>query len=86
LPFYIHRSFSWLVLIMLTFIAWKNHKNQKFLILRNAYIILAVELTSGVLLAYVDMPGIVQISHLVFATILFGMLWMTLLRAEKQIS
>jgi cytochrome c oxidase assembly protein subunit 15 len=86
MPFYIHRSFSWLVLILLTFIAWKNHKNHKFLILRNAYIILAVELASGVLLAYVDMPGIVQISHLVFATILFGMLWMTLLRAEKQIS
>ena len=86
LPFYIHRSFSWLVLILLTFIAWKNEKNQKFRIIRNMYIILAIELISGVLLAYIDMPGVLRISHLVFASILFGMLLMTLLRAEKQIS
>ena len=86
LPFYIHRSFSWLVLIMLTFMAWRNERKGKLWIIRIMYIILAIELTSGVLLAYANMPGLVQIAHLVFASLLFGLLWMSLLRSEKQIS
>ena len=86
LPFYIHRSFSWLVLIFLTFIAWRNEKKDKLWMIRIIYTILAIELFSGVLLAYADLPGFVQIAHLVFASILFGLLWMSLLRANKQIS
>lgn len=78
--FFIHRSFSWLVLILMTYIAWINEKKLKIWILRSAYIVLALELTGGVLLAYADMPGLVQTSHLVFAAILFGMLTMLLLR------
>lgn len=83
LPFYIHRSFSWLVLILLAFIAWKNEKSQHYLILRSSFVILVLELVSGVLLAYADMPGLVQTAHLVFATILFGNLWMATLRMKK---
>ena len=86
LPFYVHRSFSWLVLIFLTFIAWRNEKKDKLWMIRIIYIILAIELFSGVLLAYADLPGFVQIAHLVSASILFGLLWMSLLRANKQIS
>jgi cytochrome c oxidase assembly protein subunit 15 len=85
LPFYIHRSFSWLVLLLLVFIAWKNEQNKKYLILRTSFIVLALELISGVLLAYANMPGLVQTSHLIFATILFGVLWMATLRM-KQVS
>lgn len=80
LPFFIHRSFSWLVLAILTFIAWKNESSQKLRILRTCYIVLALELISGILLAYANMPGLVQTSHLVFATILLGTLGMTVLR------
>jgi len=83
MPFYIHRSFSWLVLIFLAFIAWKNEKGYKYPIIRTAFIVLSIELISGVLLAYANMPGLVQTSHLVFATILFGILWMTTLRMKK---
>lgn len=83
LPFYIHRSFSWLVLILLAFIAWKNEKSQHYLILRSSFVILVLELVSGVLLAYADMPGLVQTAHLVFATILFGNLWMATLRMKR---
>ncbi|MBU3659234.1 MAG: heme A synthase [Flavobacteriales bacterium] len=83
LPFYIHRSFSWLVLILLAFIAWKNEKTQHYLILRSSFVILVLELVSGVLLAYADMPGLVQTAHLVFATILFGNLWMATLRMKR---
>jgi hypothetical protein len=48
--------------------------------LRTAYLVLALELTGGVLLAYADMPGLVQTSHLVFAAILFGILMMLVFR------
>lgn len=82
--FLIHRSFSWLVLAILTFIAWKNERGQKLAILRTSYILLALELLSGILLAYANMPGLIQTSHLVFATILLGTLGMTVLRVRKS--
>ncbi|MEY4605182.1 MAG: hypothetical protein RIT43_2474 [Bacteroidota bacterium] len=78
--FYIHRSFSWLVLILMTYMVWRNEKESKIRMLRTAYLVLALELTGGVLLAYADMPGLVQTSHLVFAAILFGILMMLVFR------
>ena len=78
--FLIHRSFSWLVLILMTFMIWKNEKTSKLTIIRSAYVILALELISGILLAYANMPGLVQTSHLVFAAILFGVLTMLVFR------
>jgi cytochrome c oxidase assembly protein subunit 15 len=82
--FLIHRSFSWLVLVILTFIAWKNESGQKLSILRTSYIVLALELISGILLAYANMPGLVQTSHLIFATILLGTLGMAALRVRSS--
>ena len=86
MTFFIHRSFSWLVLAILTFIAWKNEAGDKVRILRTSYVILAIELLSGVLLAYANMPGLVQTSHLIFATILLGTLSMTVLRMKTKLS
>jgi heme a synthase len=84
LSFLIHRSFSWLVLIVIVFIAWKNEQLNKYMIIRTSFIILAIELISGVLLAYANMPGLVQTSHLIFATILLGTLSMTVLRMKTK--
>ena len=83
MPFYIHRSFSWLVLILLTIMAWQNERGEKLLAIRALYVVLALELLSGVLLAYADMPGLVQTSHLIFATILFGILTMGVIRGKS---
>ncbi len=83
MPFYIHRSFSWLVLVAMVYLTWKNEKGEKIKLIRLALLILVIELISGVLLAYADMPGLVQTSHLVFASILFGILWMGALRLKK---
>jgi cytochrome c oxidase assembly protein subunit 15 len=82
IEFLIHRSFSWLVLILMTYMVWQNEKGEKYWIIRSAYIVLALELLGGVLLAYADMPGLVQTSHLVFAAILFGMLNMMVYRLK----
>jgi hypothetical protein len=41
-------------------------------------------LISGVLLAYADMPGLVQTAHLLFATILFGQLLYLIFKLRVQ--
>ena len=82
MSFYIHRSFSWLVLVLIVLIAWKNEQLQKLNAIRAVFIVLCLELISGVLLAYIDMPGLVQTSHLIFATILFGILTMLVFRSR----
>ena len=79
LPFYIHRSFSWLVLIGMLALFYINEKKYRIKSLRYAFITLSLGLISGVLLAYADMPGLVQVCHLLFASVLFGqMLWIHL--------
>lgn len=83
LPFIIHRSFSWMVLILITLVAVVNEKHEKLPIIRWIFVLLAVELTSGVLLAYADMPGLVQTAHLVFAVTILGILIMFLFRGRS---
>ncbi len=82
--FFIHRSFSWLVLGLLVFLAYRNEKAKKEGLFRWAFIVLAIELISGVLLAYFDLPGWAQVAHLFFATIILGILWMSWLRSKKS--
>lgn len=86
LSFFIHRSFSWLVLGLLTYMAYKNEISSKHKIIRWLFGILLVELVSGVLLAHIDMIGLVQNAHLLFATILFGILFMMIFRIKKMIA
>ncbi|MFA7272392.1 MAG: COX15/CtaA family protein [Crocinitomicaceae bacterium] len=84
LTFLVHRSFSWLVLIMLAVLAYINEKSEKERIFRWAFGILAIELTSGVVLAYFDLPSWVQVSHLLFASIILGILYIAYLRSRVK--
>lgn len=74
MPFFIHRSFSWLVLILLSYLYWQNRKKWHYVRINVAFYLLAAELITGVALAYADMPGLVQTAHLVFASILLAVL------------
>ena len=85
IEFFIHRTFSWLVLVLLVYLGWKNEKEGKIPMIRWAFIILSIELIAGVLLAYFDLPGLVQTAHLVFAAILLGILSMGAYRFKKQL-
>jgi cytochrome c oxidase assembly protein subunit 15 len=78
--FFIHRSFSWLVLVLIGLMTWLNYKTDKLRAIYIAFVLLALELIGGVLLAYADMPGAVQVSHLLFAALLFGVLAMLFIR------
>ena len=80
IPFFIHRSFSWLVLGMMGYLYWINRKGLNSKIINTSVYLLVLELTTGILLAYADMPGLVQTSHLLFASIMFGTLFMTCFR------
>jgi len=84
LPFFIHRSFSWIVLIGMGYMFWLNKKSENLKIISTAFYLLLLEIVTGVLLAYADMPGLVQTSHLLFATILFGVLFTAALRFVKS--
>lgn len=85
MAFFIHRSFSWAVLVIMTFMLWLNWKTSGHKSVYWSYGILAVELISGVCLAYADMPGLVQVSHLLFASVLFAVLFMQLIRTRKSL-
>ena len=82
-PFYVHRSFSWLVLILLVWITWQNEKTVRYQPIRWVAGLLAAELFSGILLAYVDMPAFVQTMHLIFASVMFGILTLLVIRSRK---
>lgn len=82
LIFFVHRSFSWLVLVLLAILAVVNEKSKKEWIFRWAFIVLAIELISGVVLAYFSLPGWVQVAHLLFASIILGILYMAHLRSS----
>jgi cytochrome c oxidase assembly protein subunit 15 len=82
--FLIHRSFSWLVLTVMTWMLYKSYKLREMRIFHWAYIILGLELVSGVFLNHLNMPALVQTLHLLLACILFGMLALLTLRAKWQ--
>ena len=86
MDFFIHRSFSWLVLILLGWMFWKNEKGIQYMKIRWATGLLALELITGVLLAYADMPGLVQTSHLIFASVLFGLLLFASFESQQEVS
>lgn len=82
--FFIHRSFSWLVLILIGILTYINYKRFGERSIYWLFGILVVELIGGVLLAYADMPGAVQVSHLLFASILFGISFMQVMRVSVK--
>ena len=86
LAFYVHRSFSWLVLILITGMFWVKRNVRNLRIIHWIFIFLVIELTSGVLLAHFNMPGLVQTAHLLFACVIFGLLTMATFRMKSQVS
>lgn len=82
LSFFIHRSFSWFVLVLITGLYWFQRKNSELKIMHWAFFILVVELISGIFLAHLNMPGLVQVLHLLLACVLFGVVLMASMRMK----
>ena len=84
MQFYIHRSFSWLVLVLLFIVFLSNERGQRFGAIRLSFLVLSMELFSGVLLAHLEMPGLVRTIHLLFASVLFGVLFWFLIQSKAK--
>jgi cytochrome c oxidase assembly protein subunit 15 len=75
--FFIHRSFSWVVVflnILLVYFIYKNYKNiSLFRNLGNGIFTLVIaEIVAGVVLAYFSIPAVIQPVHLFLAFLIFG--------------
>ncbi|MBD1397821.1 COX15/CtaA family protein [Pontibacter sp. JH31] len=76
MSFYIHRSFSILLLAIHLYMAYVIYKlkDRQLRVLTNWMLFLvAIEIVFGVIMAYFAIPAILQPLHLTFATLLFGM-------------
>lgn len=83
--FIIHRSFSWIVLILHVGLILKLHKTEgsKVFALTLILLILGTILT-GLGLAYFAVPPFLQPVHLLLATATFGMQFMFLLKLNRK--
>lgn len=87
--FYIHRSFSILVLLVNLLLWYRNRKLQLNLDLINWVLgLIFIEIITGIAMYYLDFPVLSQPLHLVIASVLFGIqfyLLMQTFNAEKKI-
>jgi cytochrome c oxidase assembly protein subunit 15 len=83
--FIIHRSFSWIVLILHVGLILKLHKTQgsKVFALTLIVLILGTILT-GLGMAYFTIPPFLQPLHLLFATATFGLQFLFLLKLNRK--
>ncbi|MCC5918253.1 MAG: COX15/CtaA family protein [Cryomorphaceae bacterium] len=73
ITFYVHRSFSILLLLVNGYIWNKNRRLEKPVALVTLMMLLVVlETIAGIILVYADFPPMLQPIHLVLAIILFG--------------
>ncbi|MCD0465548.1 heme A synthase [Flavobacterium sp. ENC] len=84
--FYIHRSFSIIVLLVNVYLFTRNRKlNLGFSKINLVLLIIGVEILTGIAMAYFDFPLGSQAIHLVLASILFGIQFYMILEAKKTI-
>lgn len=83
--FYIHRSFSILVvLVNLYLVSLNKRRSLLYSKLNWVLILLALEVASGLSMYFFDFPFGTQTVHLVVATLLFGVQFYLLLEAHKK--
>ncbi len=79
--FYVHRSFS---LLVLGVNAWLWYLNRQFKLghsfLTPLMVILLVEIIAGIILAYFHLPKAAQPTHLLLGAMLFGLQWYGVVR------
>jgi heme a synthase len=86
LDFIIHRTFSWVVLILnaiLTAKLWKMHSGNRFALI--VIILILGTILTGVGMAWFAVPPFLQPVHLTLATITLGAQFLLLLRVNEKI-
>jgi heme a synthase len=85
ISFYIHRSFSILVLLTNVFLLIRNKKGLLgFSKIKWVIAIITFEIITGIIMAYFEFPFGSQAIHIVLATLLFGVQFYLLLESSKS--
>ena len=88
--FYVHRSFSIVVVLLNLLLAWRIHSRKLgFKKINWVLALLGIEVVSGTAMYYLDFPFTSQPVHLVIASLLFGVqfyLLLEMLRASNKYS
>ncbi|MPR33802.1 COX15/CtaA family protein [Salmonirosea aquatica] len=95
LPFYIHRSFSLVVLgvnTLLVYQIWNERKRSRLrrYLIQGVIVVILLEIFSGIVMAYFSVPAFAQPIHLTLAIVMLGTqysLWLEstdILSAEKK--
>ncbi|MEJ1237838.1 COX15/CtaA family protein [Chryseolinea sp. T2] len=84
-PFMLHRSFSWIVVILHVGLIVKLHKTRASKSFALALIVLILgTLLTGLGMAYFGVPPVLQPIHLLLATATFGMQFLFLLKLNRK--
>jgi cytochrome c oxidase assembly protein subunit 15 len=84
LEFLVHRTFSWLIFIFNTLLAYKLVKNFGYNWRTSGLVALTLgSVISGVGMAYGSVPAFLQPIHLIFATLNFGILLLMVFEYKK---
>ncbi|MEO8517217.1 MAG: COX15/CtaA family protein [Flavobacterium sp.] len=82
--FYLHRSFSVIILGLNAFLFLRNRKNQLgFNKINWVMVLIGIEIISGMAMYYLNFPFASQPIHLVIASLLFGIQFYMILEANK---
>ena len=85
LSFYIHRSFSIIVLLANFYLFFRNRKLQLHCKKINWIVFLIfIEILSGIMMYYLDFPFGTQTIHIVLATLLFGVQFYVILENSRK--
>jgi heme a synthase len=85
ITFYIHRSFSLLILALNGFLWFRNQKlHLGFQKINGVLILIAIEIGTGMAMYYLDFPYTSQPIHLVIASLLFGVQWYMVLETQSK--
>jgi heme A synthase len=68
----------------MSWMMYKNYKNQDMRIFHWAFGVLILELYTGIFLNLLNMHALIQTLHLLLACILFGMLGLLILRIKTD--
>jgi heme a synthase len=87
LDFTVHRSFSWVVLILNTLFFLQIRKTNVFKTLSLApFLLILCSLATGIVMGYFNIPAAIQPLHLLMATLTFGLQLLLFLKMNKPIT
>ena len=85
ISFYVHRTFSVLILALNVFLFLRNRKLQLgFQKINWVMVLISIEILSGMAMYYLDFPYTSQPIHLVIASLLFGVQFYLVLESQKS--